>query len=347
MTAFERCLAVTLRWEGGWSEHPDDPGGATMKGITIGVYARWKGRRVTKDELRRITDDEVQTIYRRWYWDKVRGDDLPPGLDLVAFDAGVNSGPATGARWLQAALGVLADGSIGPVTLRAAQGATDRAGVITRATSNRMAALQRMRGWATFGKGWTNRVADVRRSALAMAGVPAPTVPTAPATTTSGLPWMAAAMVPYGWHEVRDNARLRAWLQSDGRTLGDPKALPWCGDFAETAIRLGLPNEPWPGALGANPYWARNWALFGVPTEPTFGCVLVFSRGSGGHVGFAVGQDASAFHVLGGNQGDTVSVTRIARSRLLAARWPATFPARPIHLPQRAAGNLALSTNEV
>jgi uncharacterized protein (TIGR02594 family) len=343
---FDACLAVTLRWEGGWSDHPDDPGGATMKGITIGVYRQWKGRAVTKDELRRITDDEVRTIYRRNYWNRVRGDDLPPGLDLVAFDAAVNSGPATGARWLQSALGVTADGAIGPITLRAASGANDRPGVITRATSNRMAALQRMRGWPTFGRGWTNRVADVRRSALAMAGAPVQPVATPPAPAGS-LPWMTAGMVPYGWHEVRDNARLRAWLRSDGRTLGDPKSLPWCGDYVETAIRIGLPSEPLPGALGQNPYWARNWALLGRATVPTFGCVLVFSRESGGHVGFAVGQDASAFHVLGGNQSNAVNVTRIAKSRLLAARWPATFPTRPIDLPQRAVGNLTLSINEV
>jgi uncharacterized protein (TIGR02594 family) len=164
---------------------------------------------------------------------------------------------------------------------------------------------------------------------------------------SGALPWMVEGMVPYGWHEARDNARLRAWLRSDGKTLGDPKALPWCGDYVETAIKLALPNEPFTGALGQNPYWARNWSNFGVQTQPTYGCVLVFSRGSGGHVGFAVGHDAEAFHVLGGNQSNAVNVTRIAKPRLLAARWPATVPTRPINLPARAPGNLALSRNEV
>jgi uncharacterized protein (TIGR02594 family) len=169
--------------------------------------------------------------------------------------------------------------------------------------------------------------------------------PTLPAG--DALPWMVEGMIPWGWHEVRDNARLRAWLRSDGRTLGDPQALPWCGDYVETAIRLALPGEPLPGALGQNPYWARNWLLFGRETAPTYGSVLVFSRDRGGHVGFAVGHDATAYHVLGGNQGNAVNVTRIAKDRLLGARWPATFPARPINLPQRAAGNLQLSINEV
>jgi uncharacterized protein (TIGR02594 family) len=189
----------------------------------------------------------------------------------------------------------------------------------------------------------------VSRAALTAAlrafsqGASAPDAPPAPAS----LPWMVEGMKTFGWHEVRDNARLRAYLRSDGRTLGDPAQLPWCGDWVETVVKLSLPNEPFPGALGQNPYWARNWALFGRATAPTFGCVLVFSRGSGGHVGFAVGQDASAFHVLGGNQSDSVNVTRIAKDRLLAARWPATFATRPIDLPQRAVGNLALSINEV
>jgi len=165
---FERCLSVTLRWEGGWSDHPDDPGGATMKGITIGTYSGWKGRRVTKDELRAITDDEVRTIYRRKYWDAVRGDDLPAGLDLVAFDGAVNSGPARGARWLQQALDVPADGRIGPVTLGAARGA-NAIDAITAACRIRLAFLRGLRTWGTFGRGWENRVRDVERSAHEMA----------------------------------------------------------------------------------------------------------------------------------------------------------------------------------
>jgi uncharacterized protein (TIGR02594 family) len=168
-----------------------------------------------------------------------------------------------------------------------------------------------------------------------------------PPPPVAALPWMVEGMVPYGWHEVRDNARLRTWLRSDGRTLGDPAALPWCGDYVETAIRRALPLEPLPGALGQNPYWARNWMLFGRATQPTYGCVLVFSRGSGGHVGFAVGHDATAFHVLGGNQSNAVNVTRIAKDRLLGARWPSTVATRPINLPTRAVGNLTLSINEV
>lgn len=179
---FERCLAETLAHEGGWSDHPSDPGGATMRGITIGTYAQFKGRKVTKAELRAIGDDEVRTIYRRNYWDKVRGDDLPPGFDLVAFDSAVNSGPARAARWLQAALGVAADGRIGPQTVAAARlaAAEGEAGdAIVRACTARLAFLRGLKTWPAFGKGWSRRVSAVQAAALRMA-TEAASAPVAP-----------------------------------------------------------------------------------------------------------------------------------------------------------------------
>lgn len=166
---FERCLPKVLSHEGGWSDHPSDPGGATMKGITIGTYAQWKGRKVTKDELRNITDAEVAAIYRRKYWDKVKGDDLPSGVDYVAFDAAVNSGPARSARWLQLAVGATQDGQIGPATVAAAQ-AQYAPAVVERAIGARLSFLRGLKTWPTFGKGWHRRVDDVRTFALAIAG---------------------------------------------------------------------------------------------------------------------------------------------------------------------------------
>lgn len=168
---FAFCLKEVLRHEGGWSDHKSDPGGATMKGITIGTYSQWKGRRMSKEALRAITDEEVAAIYKRNYWDKVRGDDLPAGLDLVAFDAAVNSGPARGAKWLQQGLGVAADGKIGPKTLAAAE-AADAPAAIIAATNARMAFLRGLSTWPTFGKGWTRRVDDVRKKATGLASKP-------------------------------------------------------------------------------------------------------------------------------------------------------------------------------
>lgn len=168
---FPFCLKEVLKHEGGWADHPKDPGGATMKGITIGTYSQWKGRRASKAELRAIPDEEVAAIYKRNYWDKVRGDDLPSGLDFVAFDAAVNSGPSRGAKWLQQGLGVAADGQIGPKTLAAAESADAKTAIIA-ATNARFAFLRSLRTWPHFGKGWTRRVDDVRKKALALSDKP-------------------------------------------------------------------------------------------------------------------------------------------------------------------------------
>ena len=165
---FEACLSEVLKHEGGWADHPKDPGGATMKGVTIGTFAQFKGRKVTKEELRAISDADLRAIYRRKYWDVVRGDDLPSGLDLVAFDAAVNSGPSRGAKWLQQGLGINADGKVGPATVAAAAGAY-APNVIERAIGFRLSFLRGLRTWGTFGKGWQRRVDQVKSKALAMA----------------------------------------------------------------------------------------------------------------------------------------------------------------------------------
>lgn len=163
---FERCLEHVLKYEGGYVDHPRDPGGATNKGITIGTLSRYIGRRASKSDVRNISDITVRRIYKGEYWDNVRGDELPYGLDLVAFDGGVNSGPSRGAKWLQKGLGVAADGAVGPVTLSAAEGAGVEA--IERACAARMGFLQRLRHWDAFGRGWTRRVASVEATATAM-----------------------------------------------------------------------------------------------------------------------------------------------------------------------------------
>jgi len=164
--------------------------------------------------------------------------------------------------------------------------------------------------------------------------------------TATELPWMAKAREAFGWHETRDNAKLRAWLRSDNATLGDPRALPWCGDFVETAIKTTLPDEEYPGALGSNPYWAQNWKLLGRPVAPTYGAVLVFLRDGGGHVGFAVGEDATDYYVLGGNQSNAVTITRIDKNRMIASRWPETWAHSHVPLPRMTATGIPRSTNE-
>lgn len=140
-------------------------------------------------------------------------------------------------------------------------------------------------------------------------------------------PWFAELKRRQGLHEVRDRSKLMAWLRSDGKTLGDPAKLPWCGDAVQTCLALTLPDEPQP----ANPYLARNWLKLGVPlATPALGAILVFYRGpldgTSGHVGLYVGEDANAFHVLGGNQSNAITIARLDKARLLGVRWPSTYP---------------------
>ena len=187
---------------------------------------------------------------------------------------------------------------------------------------------------------WGVRTTRALKSLLAANGRAAALLP--PGT----LPWISEAKSALGRHEARDRSWLMDWLKRDGRSLGDPAKNPWCGDFVETCIRIALPDEPLLGALGSNPYWARNWLQFGQEVQPIPGAVLIFERGSGGHVGFAIGQDDTHFHVLGGNQSDAVTIARIAKSRLLGARWPATVPPRPQPLPVMKPGEYLTTTNE-
>ena len=188
---------------------------------------------------------------------------------------------------------------------------------------------------------WGVRTARALRQLIAANGQAAAISP------QGSLPWITEAKIALGRNEARDRTWLMDWLKRDGRSLGDPGKNPWCGDFVETCIRTGLPDEPLLGALGTNPYWARNWLLFGQETKPVTGAVLIFERGSGGHVGFAVGQDDTYFYVLGGNQSDAVTIARIAKSRLLGARWPATVPARQQRLPTMRPGEFLATTNEI
>lgn len=160
----------------------------------------------------------------------------------------------------------------------------------------------------------------------------------APATE---LPWITEGLKTLGWHEVNDKAKLSAWLKSGGKYLGDPAALPWCGDFAETCIEIALPDEPMPGALGANPFFAQNWAAFGVPTAPTRGAAVAFKwSASSGHVGFLMGQHGANYVVLGGNQSNRVSIAEFPKASAIATRWPSSFPVRPINLPVMTASEV-------
>jgi len=159
---FDACLPWTLAYEGGWSDDPRDPGGATMCGITQRVYDEDRDdRRLPRQSVRLSTEVERAGIYRRRYWARVRGDDLPGGVDYAAFDYAVNSGVGRAVRTLQHIVGAVEDGDAGPATLASVghyvvrYGATALTDALCQA---RMAYLRGLPTFRTFGRGWTARV---------------------------------------------------------------------------------------------------------------------------------------------------------------------------------------------
>lgn len=210
---FARALSLVLKSEGGWSDNPADPGGATMKGVTIATFRRYIDPQGTKDDLRHITDAQLAKVYREQYWNAIGGDQLPDGVDYATFDFAVNSGPGRAAKYLQMTVGVPQDGQIGPSTLQAIQ-ARPASAVINSLCDLRLAFLKRLPTWTTFGKGWSERVRSVRFAALLIVGQPAkadpaPTPPPArpaprmskPAAAASGVVLLAAAVAGF-WHHI-------------------------------------------------------------------------------------------------------------------------------------------------
>lgn len=159
---FEDCLRLVLAHEGGFSQHPLDPGGATNRGVTKRAWEAYVKRKVTVDDIKRLTVEDVTPFYRDRYW--IPG--LPNGVDYVVFDASVNSGPHRASRWLQECVGAIPDGVVGMRTLAAVDLVEPR-DLIVEYCARRMEFLRDLSTWGTFGKGWSRRVKEVEATALA------------------------------------------------------------------------------------------------------------------------------------------------------------------------------------
>jgi lysozyme family protein len=166
---FEQCLALVLKHEGGYVNHPKDPGGMTNLGVTKRVWEEYVGHSVDEAAMRALGPQDVAPLYKKNYWDKIRGDDLPSGVDYACFDLAVNSGVGRAAKFLQQAVGVSADGVIGPATLDAIEKANPR-DLATEICDLRLNFLQSLPTFATFGKGWSRRVSEVEEAAFKMVG---------------------------------------------------------------------------------------------------------------------------------------------------------------------------------
>ena len=162
---FDKCLEMLLKHEGGFVNHPKDPGGMTNLGVTKAVYDKWIGRASTEAEMRALTPKDVAPIYKKNYWDKVRGDDLPSGADWACFDWAVNSGSGRPAKALQRIVGATQDGAIGPQTLKMVA-SEDPKMIVEKMYDQRQAFYENLKTFETFGRGWTRRNKETKETAL-------------------------------------------------------------------------------------------------------------------------------------------------------------------------------------
>ena len=164
---FPAALALVLKAEGGFVNHPRDPRGMTNLGVTRNVWRDWVNRNVDEAEMRSLTPELVTPLYKARYWDACHCSDLVRGVDYAVFDSAVNMGPGRAARLLQAALGVTADGAIGRATIAAAA-AADPVELLEAFSLGKEAFYQSLPTFGVFGKGWLNRVAHVQDAAEQM-----------------------------------------------------------------------------------------------------------------------------------------------------------------------------------
>lgn len=351
MKNFDACLKPLLEHEGGNDDDPQDPGGRTSRGIIQREWDEYVKRHPgLPSDVWDAPDSCVADIYRKQYWDVLRCDDLPAGVDYAVFDYGVNSGVSRAAKALQRFIGASIDGEIGPDTIYLADG--DPEGDISKICDERLAFLQGLHTWPRFGRGWTTRVNEVRALALKMAAAAtvvaqkpasgwlsalvaavmaifrgAPTQPPAPVPPHPASiepPWMRAAIKEIGFHEIGENQGIEKYVVGGktGGTVGEP----WCADFANYCLEIvGIP--------GTHSAMARSFSHhpnFVKLAGPAYGAVVVMWRGvpngTSGHVYFYKGETKDGNIGLGGNQKDSVCEQLQPRARVLGYFWPKSVP---------------------
>lgn len=164
---FADCLEMLLKHEGGYVHHPKDPGGETNLGVTRKVWEQWIGKPAGKDAMKKLNVADVAPLYKKLYWDKVKGDDLPSGVDWAVFDWAVNSGTGRAAKALQKIVGVEPDGGIGAATVAAVKKA-DPATVIKKLALMRENFYRNLPTFGTFGRGWLRRNDETLEVAMSM-----------------------------------------------------------------------------------------------------------------------------------------------------------------------------------
>ena len=164
---YEYSLAQVLKSEGGYVNNPKDPGGETNMGVTKAAWSTWLKRTILPGEMAQLTHADIIPFYKALYWDKSYCNQLPTGIDYMVFDASVNMGVGQSIRLLQRSLGCVPDGVIGPNTMKAINDA-DVKTLIDKFSAQKEMFYKSLATFATFGKGWLRRVAEVKQIALSM-----------------------------------------------------------------------------------------------------------------------------------------------------------------------------------
>lgn len=175
LSNWDKSFEMVIAHEGGFTNDQRDPGnhlpdgreGCTMWGCTQKNWEAYIGKQVTQDDMRALTKEDVKPLYKRDYWDAVKGDSMPSGVDYILFDLSINAGASRAKKLLQTALGVTADGAIGPGTMAAIQ-AADPAELIQKFSVAKENFYRSLPTFQTYGKGWLNRVAQVQTAAQTM-----------------------------------------------------------------------------------------------------------------------------------------------------------------------------------
>lgn len=164
---FDKSLQLLLKHEGGYVNHPDDPGGITNLGVTKKVYEEWIECEVTEEDMKKLTPKDVAPIYKRNYWRKCSCDNLPSGLDYVVFDWAVNSGVSRSCKGVQKCCGAEPDGIIGPKTIQLIKGQSVKF-MIQEFKGLRQDFYESLSRFEIFGKGWTRRNDEATETAFKM-----------------------------------------------------------------------------------------------------------------------------------------------------------------------------------
>lgn len=221
---FEAITPSLLAHEGGYTDDRHDPGNwtggkvgvgrlvGTNHGIAAPTLAAHRKRSVTQADMRALTRDEAIRIYKAQYWDSVRADDLPAGVDYAVYDYSVNSGPGRAAKDLQRVLGVKVDSVIGPMTVDAAlNSGLAPAEIVNRLCDRRLAFMKSLKTWGRYGRGWSRRVEEVRAKSLRLAAILQDDQRPEPASVS-----IETDIVPVPRAKPEDVSSLGAWKTPEG-----------------------------------------------------------------------------------------------------------------------------------